>query len=128
MWCEDFTQLLYMYKECVEYTTTILLQHFIFPWFFDWWKIPKKHFQICHTFGVKHPIAICSQNCVQIWKGRDRKTAFCRVRHKKCRVSPILDIFFYVKPCKQSFFDQNLSLMRKKFREHIFLCQNYTFV
>ena len=30
-------------------------------------------------------IAICSPNCLQIWKGRDRKTVFCRVRHKKCR-------------------------------------------
>ena len=29
--------------------------------------------------------AICSPNCVQIWKGRDRKTVFCRVSHKKCR-------------------------------------------
>ena len=28
-------------------------------------------------------IAICSPNCVQIWQGRDRKTVFCRVRHKK---------------------------------------------
>ena len=27
-------------------------------------------------------IAICSQNCVQIWKGRDRKMDFCMVRHK----------------------------------------------
>ena len=26
-------------------------------------------------------IAIYSQNCVQIWKGRDRKTGFLRVRH-----------------------------------------------
>ena len=32
-------------------------------------------------------LALCSPNCVQIWKGRDRKTVFCRVsmRHKKCR-------------------------------------------
>ena len=29
-------------------------------------------------------LAICSPNCVQIWKGRDRKMVFCRVRHKKC--------------------------------------------
>ena len=29
-------------------------------------------------------IAICSPNCVQIWKSRERKTVFCRVRHKKC--------------------------------------------
>ena len=25
-------------------------------------------------------IAICSPNCVQIWKGRDQKMVFCRVR------------------------------------------------
>ena len=30
MWCEDFTQLLYMYK---DYTTTILLLHFTIPRF-----------------------------------------------------------------------------------------------
>ena len=34
-------------------------------------------------------IAICSQNCVQIWKGKDRKTVFCRVRHKKCRAKVV---------------------------------------
>ena len=32
-------------------------------------------------------IAICSKNCVQIWKGRDRKTVFCRVKHKRCRAN-----------------------------------------
>ena len=40
------------------------------------------------TFGI----ATCSPNCVQIWKGRDWKMVFCRVRHKKYRD------FFYVKP------------------------------
>ena len=30
----------------------------------------------------KRKIAICSTNCVQMWKGRDQKTVFCRVRHK----------------------------------------------
>ena len=29
-------------------------------------------------------IAICSPNCVQIWKGRDRKMGFFRMSHKKC--------------------------------------------
>ena len=30
-------------------------------------------------------LVICFPNCVQIWKGRDWKTVFCMVRHKKCR-------------------------------------------
>ena len=32
-------------------------------------------------------IVIFSQNCVWIWKGRDRKTVFCRVRHKICQAN-----------------------------------------
>ena len=30
-------------------------------------------------------IAICSPNFVQIRKGRDQKTLFCKVIHKKCQ-------------------------------------------
>ena len=32
-------------------------------------------------------LAICSQNCARIWKGRDQKTVVCRVKHKKCRAN-----------------------------------------
>ena len=53
-------------------------------------------------------IAICFQNCVQIWKGRDRKTFFCRVVHKKCRAKG--ETFFYGEPCKKLFSDRNLSI------------------
>ena len=35
--------------------------------------------------NIGKTIAICSPNCFQIWKGRDRKMDFCRVRHKKYR-------------------------------------------
>ena len=30
-------------------------------------------------------LADCFLNCVQIWRDRDWKTVFCRVRHEKCR-------------------------------------------
>ena len=38
--------------------------------------------EIGNTF--RYLLAICSPNWVQIWKGRDRKMVFWRVRHKKC--------------------------------------------
>ena len=54
-------------------------------------------------------IAICSPNCVQIWKGRDRKTVFCSVRHKKCQAKG--ETFFNVKRyIKKLFSDRNLSI------------------
>ena len=40
-------------------------------------------------------LAICFPNCVQIWKGRDRKTVFCRVRHKKCRAMKLSFYFLF---------------------------------
>ena len=33
-------------------------------------------------FTIHFKIAVCSPNCVQIWKGRDQKTVLCRERHK----------------------------------------------
>ena len=50
----------------------------------DFTNVSSKHFflnQITDWFDI----AICSPNGVQIWKGRDQKTGFFRVRHKKCR-------------------------------------------
>ena len=47
-------------------------------------------------------IAICSPNCVQIWKGRDQKTVLLKARHKK--YEPMARLFFYVKPCKNPVF------------------------
>ena len=47
------------------------------PYSIDYVDLP----QYLKTKGI----AICSPNCVQIWKGRDRKTGFCRVIHKKGR-------------------------------------------
>ena len=61
-------------------------------------------------------IAIYSQNCVRIWKGRDRKTVFSGWDIKDVEQTARL---FYVKPCKKMFSDQSLSLMRKIFWEHI---------
>ena len=46
-------------------------------------------------------LAICSPNCVQIWKGRDQKTVFCRVRHKKFRANG--ETFFMSSPVKICF-------------------------
>ena len=43
-------------------------------------------------------IAICSPNCVQIYKGRDREMVFCRARHKKCRAKG--ETFFMSNPVK----------------------------
>ena len=58
-------------------------------------------------------IAICFQNGVQIWKGRDLKTVFCRVRHKKWWAKG--KTFFYVKPCKKLFSDWNLFIFEHNF-------------
>ena len=71
-------------------------------------------------------IAICSQNCARIWKGRDQKMVFCRVGHKN--VEPTARLF-YVKPSKKLFSDWNLSHKRNFFWEHItFYVENmYTF-
>ena len=62
-------------------------------------------------------IAICSPNCVQIGKDIDRKTFFCRVRHKKCWAKG--ETFFYVKPWKKTVFWSKPFYMRTKFWEHI---------
>ena len=64
-------------------------------------------------------IAICSPNCVQIWKSRDRKMVFCRVRHKKCRAKAKARLF-YVKPCNKTFLYEN-----KILRTHNFFCWNF---
>ena len=37
------------------------------------------------SFKNTKNLAICSQNCVWIWKCRDRKTVFYRMRLKKCQ-------------------------------------------
>ena len=49
---------------------------------------------VCGNFDLYLEIAICSPNCVQIWKGRDWKTIFFRVRHKKCRANELARLFF----------------------------------
>ena len=46
-------------------------------------------------------IAICSANCVQIWKGRDRKMIFSGWVIKNVELTVRL---FYVKPCKRTSF------------------------
>ena len=46
----------------------------------------------------KRKIAICSTNCVQMWKGRDQKTVFCSVRHKKSCAED--EIFVMTNPVK----------------------------
>ena len=46
------------------------------------WQLIIPTFWI-YQFYYTYLIAISSPNCVQIWKGRDRKTVFWRVRHKK---------------------------------------------
>ena len=56
-------------------------------------------------------IAICSPNCVQIWKGRDQKTVFCRVRHKKTCF--LIESFLYE---------------NKILRTHNFFCRNCNFL
>ena len=45
----------------------------------------KKLINVDSLIKFNIEIAICFQNGVQIWKGRDRKTVFCR--HRKCRAN-----------------------------------------
>ena len=72
-------------------------------------KIYKIIIEIKSRVGIyKLEIAICSPNCVQICKGRDRKTFFCRVRLQKCRAKG--DTFFMSNPVKKLFSDRNLSI------------------
>ena len=52
-------------------------------------------------------IAICSPNCVQIWKGSDRKMVFSGWVIKNVELTVRL---FYVKACKKLFSDRNLCI------------------
>ena len=67
----------------------------------------------------------CFQNGVQIWKGIDRKTDFCRVRHKKCRDNGKT---FFFKPVKNCFLIETFSYLKTILRTHNFLSQNHTFL
>ena len=49
------------------------------------WRIPGGKGRILKDFFTIEQSVICFPNCVQIWKGRDWKTVFCIVRHKKCQ-------------------------------------------
>ena len=65
-----------------------------------------------------------SPNCVQIWKGRDQKTVFCRVRCKKCRAKVRL---FLSHPVKNSFLIETFLYKNKILRTHNFFCRDCTF-
>ena len=70
-------------------------------------------YNIDQSLTSEREIAICSPNFVQVGKGRDWKTVFCRRRHKKCRAEG--ETFFYVKHYKKLYSDQNLFLREQNF-------------
>ena len=70
-------------------------------------------------------IANCSPNCVQIWKGRDQKTVFCRVRHIKCRAK--CETFFMSNPVKNCFLIETFLYENKILRTHNFFVETALF-
>ena len=131
MWCEDFTQLLYMYK---DYTTTILLLHFTIPRFFDWWKIRVKRFQICHIFGVKNPFFIFYFELflIYIWFLSFQNPNVWLLKHfagifneaKTIKLSGVLHLHLI---CFYSYFVFIVSLMRWHRARFFFLETKFTF-
>ena len=111
----------------ISYTQIFILMGHIRSSFSGFKKVQNYYFLFKTKLGIrlKKELVICSPNCVQIWKGRDRKTVFCRVRHKKCRAKG--ETFFYVEPCKKTVFWLKPFYMRTKFWEHNFFCRNCTF-
>ena len=74
----------------------------------------------------KRKIAICSTNFVQIWKGRNQKTVFCSVRHKK-KLSRRWN-FCYDKPCKNCLLMETFLYENKLLRtNNFFLLKLYFF-
>ena len=66
------------------------------------WRIQGGKGRILKDFFTIEQSVICFPNCVQIWKGRDWKMVFCRVRQKNGKPK--------VKPCKELFSDRNFSV------------------
>ena len=70
-------------------------------------------------------LAICSPNCIQIWKGRDRNTVFFRVRHKKCRAKG--ETFFVSNPVKKYVLIETFLYENKILTTHNFFCRKLHF-
>ena len=91
--------------------------------FYHWFKMQEMSEVYVKEYRNR---AIYISNCVQIWKGRDRKTVLCRVRHKKSRAKG--ETFFMSKPVKICFPISTFLYENKILRTHNFFCRNDTFL